>query len=93
MQIVGGKPIWLGAALVADYSRPGDLICDPCCGAGTFAVAAIRAGRRAVVGDVSQAHAELAARWIADPYKKAPQLNGKAGDEESGQVDMFAGAK
>ncbi len=30
--VVGGKPLWLMRALIRDYSRPGDLIVDPCAG-------------------------------------------------------------
>jgi hypothetical protein len=61
MPVVGGKPTWLMERLVEDYSRPGDLVCDPCCGAGTALLAALRTGRRAVGGDAMREHAELAA--------------------------------
>lgn len=87
MPVVGGKPIWLGAALVRDYSRPGDLIVDPCCGAGTFGVAAIREGRRAIMGDLTREHADLAARWIANPWKPAPDLDGD--DRNRPQRSLF----
>lgn len=43
-----GKPIDLMRALVRDYSRPGDLICDPCAGYGTTGRAAVSMGRRFV---------------------------------------------
>lgn len=64
-EVVGGKPLWLMERLVEDYSRPGDLIVDPCCGAGTTLVAAQRTGRRAVGGDAMLEHAELAAQRIS----------------------------
>lgn len=41
----GGKPLWLTRSLIRDYTRPGDCIVDPCCGAGSFAVAARELGR------------------------------------------------
>jgi hypothetical protein len=44
----GGKPLALMEALVRDYSRPGDLVCDPCAGYGTTLAAALRQGRQAV---------------------------------------------
>jgi site-specific DNA-methyltransferase (adenine-specific) len=44
--IRGGKPVSLMRAIVRDYSRPGELVCDPCAGAGTTGVAAIHEGRR-----------------------------------------------
>jgi hypothetical protein len=55
---VGGKPVWLIRALVRDYSRPGDLVVDPCCGAGTLGVAVRYEGRRAILGDSDAAAVE-----------------------------------
>lgn len=46
--VTGGKPLWLMRAIVGDYSAPGDLVADPCMGAGTTLVAAIELGRRAI---------------------------------------------
>lgn len=86
MPVVGGKPIWLMNRLVEDYSRAGDLVCDPCMGAGTTLVGAIRAGRRAIGGDINAEHAQLAARWIERPYQAAPGST----KEIPGQLPMFA---
>lgn len=58
--VPGGKPLALMEALVRDYSEPGDLVCDPCCGAGTTLLAAQLTGRRFIGGDVSAEHAEIA---------------------------------
>lgn len=60
MPVVGGKPLSLMRALVRDYSRPGDLVCDPCCGAGTTLLAAKLEGRRALGCDIDAAHVKLA---------------------------------
>lgn len=68
--IVGGKTLWIAERLCEDYSRPGDLIVDPCCGAGTTLRAAQQTGRRAIGGDVLRAHAELAARRIMQPAQQ-----------------------
>ena len=46
--IVGGKSIALMRKIVCDYSRPGDLVCDPTAGAGTTAIACALEGRRFV---------------------------------------------
>ncbi len=46
--ITGGKPLALMRSIIRDYSRPGDLICDPCAGGGTTLLAAIMEGRRAI---------------------------------------------
>lgn len=87
MPVVGGKPSWLAHRLVEDYSRPGDLVVDPCCGAGSTLVGAIRAGRRAIGGDIDRKHAEIAAQWIRAPY--GPPPGQKALALPDGQADLF----
>jgi site-specific DNA-methyltransferase (adenine-specific) len=47
--VAGGKPVWLMREIVRDYSRPGDLIVDPCAGGGTTLRAA-RVERRRCIG-------------------------------------------
>lgn len=70
-----GKPQWLMRALVRDYSRPGDLVCDPFAGWGSTLVAAAGLGRRAIGAECDpNAHAEATKR-LARPL----------------QVEMFAG--
>jgi hypothetical protein len=54
----GGKTPWACRALVRDYSRSGDLIVDPCCGAGTLGVAVRYEGRRAILADKDPAAVE-----------------------------------
>jgi site-specific DNA-methyltransferase (adenine-specific) len=63
--LVGGKPLWLMQALVRDYSRPGDLVCDPCAGAGTTLLAAAIEGRRAVGAEMMAEHHALAIKRFA----------------------------
>lgn len=72
MPVVGGKPTWLTRALARDYSRPGDLVVDPCCGGGSTLVGALREGRRAIGGDAMREHAELAAAWIGEAWATSP---------------------
>lgn len=67
-KVVGGKPEWLMRALARDYSRPGDLICDPCAGGGTTLIAAAIEGRRAVGAEMDPAHFEIARKRIARGY-------------------------
>ena len=38
---IGGKPLWAMSRIVRDYTRPGDLVVDPCAGFGTTGVAAL----------------------------------------------------
>jgi hypothetical protein len=49
---IGGKPLWAMRALVRDYTKPGDLVCDPCAGAATTLIAAIENERRAIGAEV-----------------------------------------
>jgi DNA methylase len=58
--IAGGKGAWIMERLVEDYSCPGDLVCDPCAGAGSTLVAALKQGRRAIGGDMLDNHYKLA---------------------------------
>lgn len=60
--ITGGKPLALMSALVSDYSRDGDLILDPFCGAGTTCHAAKNLGRRSIGIDIDSKHIDLAAK-------------------------------
>lgn len=46
--VAGAKPLALMRSIVRDYSRPGDLVCDPCAGGATTLLAALTEGRRAV---------------------------------------------
>lgn len=47
------KPITLLETLIRACCPPGGLVLDPCCGSGTTLVAARRAGRRALGGDLN----------------------------------------
>lgn len=80
--VTGGKPLWLMRAIVGDYSAPGDLVCDPCMGAGTTLVAAVELGRRAIgcepdnvtvneKGERVESRFQIACRRLA---KARPQL-------------------
>ena len=67
-EVVGGKPLGLMRAIVRDYSRPGDLICDPFVGSGTTAVAALSEGRRFVGSEQKPEHYEIARRRLDRGY-------------------------
>lgn len=51
---IGGKPLSWMTAIVGDYSRKGDLVCDPCAGFGTTALAAKSLGRRFVGSEIDK---------------------------------------
>lgn len=65
-RIVGGKPVRGMLLIVEDYSRHGDLVLDPCCGAGTTMVAARILGRRSIGIDQNREHCEIAIRRLKD---------------------------
>ncbi len=72
---IGGKPSKLMRMLVNDYSRPGDLVCDPCAGWATTLLAAAQEGRRAV-------GAEMDPETYADALKRL--------DRDTQQADLFS---
>lgn len=72
---IGGKPLPIVAAVVRDYSRPGDLVCDPCAGLATTAVAALASGRRFVGSEIDPIAFERASARLRSGV----------------QQDMFAG--
>lgn len=59
------KPIELMLELVADFTRPNDVILDPFGGYGTTAVAALRLGRRVVMIERDVEAARCAEEWCA----------------------------
>lgn len=63
--VVGSKPAWLMRAIVRDYTRPGDLVCDPCAGGGTTLLAARMEGRRSIGAEMMPEHFEIARRRLA----------------------------
>lgn len=62
------KPVALFRYLIRTYTRPGELVFDPCVGSGTTAVAAREEGRRFVVGDSSAEYVQVARDRLAMPW-------------------------
>ena len=63
--ITGGKPLGAMRDIVRDYSREGDLVCDPCAGAGTTLLAARMEGRAYIGAEADPATHALATRRLA----------------------------
>jgi site-specific DNA-methyltransferase (adenine-specific) len=85
--VAGGKPLSLMRALVRDYTRPNDLVCDPCAGGGTTLLAAAMEGRRAIGAEMdpathAKAQARIAAGYTPDMFSGVPELEikGEQGD-------------
>ena len=62
------KPTELFRYLVRTYTEVGQLVFDPCVGAGTTAVAARDEGRSFIVGDSSAEYAQIARNRLDAPY-------------------------
>ena len=65
---IGGKPLWLMRAIIKDYSRPGDLIVDPCAGGGTTLLAAAIEGRRAIGAELDPETFDKAVKRLSCGY-------------------------
>lgn len=74
---IGGKPIAAMRAIVRDYSRPGDLVCDPCAGGATTLRAALMEGRRAIGSEL-------------DPETHRKACGIPLESDSTGQRDLFA---
>lgn len=66
--VMGGKRLDTMRDLVRDYSRPGDLIVDPCAGGGTTLLAAALEGRRAIGAERDPKHFAIAEARLARGY-------------------------
>lgn len=62
---IGGKPLKAMREIVRDYSRPGDLICDPCAGRGATTLRAAKLeGRSAIGAEINREDFEVAAELV-----------------------------
>lgn len=67
---MGGKPTRLMRLMVSDYSRPGELVCDPFMGAGTTGVACMFEGRDFIGIEIDPAAFDIACRRIEDAQRQ-----------------------
>ena len=73
----------LARRIVAEYSRPGDLVLDPMCGSGTTLVEAALLGRRAVGLELEERWAALARANVA--HALAPREGAPGGGPHRGR--------
>jgi site-specific DNA-methyltransferase (adenine-specific) len=64
------KPLKLVEALLRTYSNPGDVVCDPCAGSASTAIAVMNASRQFVGFERDKAMFERAAKRICEHAKK-----------------------
>lgn len=67
---MGGKPTRLMQLVVQDYSRVGDLVCDPFMGAGTTGVAAMQLGRQFIGIEIDPAAFDIACKRIEEAQRQ-----------------------
>lgn len=67
------KPLALAQAFVADFTLPGELVCDPFMGSGTTGVACALSGRRFVGIEADARHFDVCRRRIEEAYRQ-PRL-------------------
>jgi hypothetical protein len=90
----GGKPLAQMRRIVRDYSRPGDVVCDPCAGWGTTLIAAAIEGRRGLGAEMdAETHATALARYqsphVQQEIAAAEWLRGM--DPGAGQASLLGG--
>lgn len=78
---IGGKPLWVPSKLVRDYTRPGDVVVDPCAGYGSTGVAALgfndhTTPRRFIGAEVDADTAAIAARELGTPAGHSMRVAG-----------------
>jgi hypothetical protein len=75
--VVGAKPVSLLRRIVSDYTKPNDLIVDPCSGGGSTLLAARLEGRRAIGAEIDpNTHAKALERLAGEraPTRQQPTL-------------------
>jgi hypothetical protein len=66
--ITGQKTLWVMSEVIKDHSRAGDLIVDPCMGAGSTLVAAVRLGRNALGADEDERAVDIARERLSNEF-------------------------
>lgn len=72
------KPRRLMSEIVADFTKPDDVILDPFMGSGTTGVAAVMAGRRFVGIEMNERYFDIACKRIEDAQRQGDMFAGEA---------------
>lgn len=64
------KPRRLMSEIIADFTNPDELVCDPFMGSGTTGVAAVMAGRRFIGVELNEAYFDLACKRLEDAQRQ-----------------------
>ena len=65
---IGGKPLALMRAIIRDYTRRGDIVCDPCAGYGTTLLAALIEGREAIGAEIDPETFDVAVKRLREGF-------------------------
>lgn len=84
----GGKPLAAMRAIIRDYTRPGDLVVDPCAGGGTTLLAAVMEGRRAIGAEMDPTTWQKAVARLQRGYTAPLSFEAPARME---QIDLLGG--
>lgn len=85
------KPIPLMCDLVADYTQPGQLICDPFMGSGTTGIACLKHGRRFIGIERDEKHFLTAIERLRDTFSRPDMFVSKEHAPEPVQHSLFGG--
>ena len=72
------KPLWLMNRLIAEFTDPGETICDPFAGSATTMVAAVLRGRSAVGWELDPAMATCASTRLAGTSEQLSMFDGRS---------------
>lgn len=84
------KPVPLMQEILADFTQPGELICDPFMGSGTTGVAALQLGRKFIGIERDPKWFDLACRRIEQAHRQ-PRLFDEPTPKPK-QLDLIGGA-
>ena len=88
---MGGKPTRLMQLVVSDYSRAGEVVCDPFMGAGTTGVACAKEGRDFIGIEIDPAAFDIACRRIEDAQRQGDLFltDSPSGRDGQGLAEML----
>lgn len=92
---MGGKPTMLMDALVADYSRRGNIVLDTHMGEGTTGVSSVRLGRRFIGCEICPKAFDIACKRIEDAQRMQDMFGHEVRDayeQTQQQGDLLSGA-
>lgn len=85
---MGGKPVKLMEWLITDYSRVGQVVCDPCMGRGSTGIASLGLGRPFIGMEIDPSEFSLACESIEQAQKQPRLFSHESSRDTYQQVSM-----